>query len=215
MGIIKSGILGPIQNGTGAIVTKIYRGQNVITGRYRKSGKHKKPTSAQREVREKLKALNSYLLTIADVIDAGFKKRDKKHTAINAALQYNYEHAFIVNEEQVEINYPAIVYSIGNVEPPESPVLSSSNGKIHISWYDMPQSKYCQYGDLGTVLLVNTKTKNDIGYRGICKRGDLQVSINVSFTVGSEYYCFMNFDAPDGKTQGKSIYLGTVIVAAV
>ena len=212
MGILRSGILGPLQNTTGAVVTKIVNGQNISTGKYRISEKRKEGSEKQNVNRANFTLLNDFLKDIQDLVEQGFKKRQKKQSAINAAYQYNYADAFLGEGENVVLDYPKIVYSIGNVEPPESPVLSSSNGNIIVSWYDMPQSKFCQYSDLGSLLIYDQTGDECATYCGYCKRGSLEVVLKLETWEGKEVHCFMNFDSADGKRQGQSVYLGKITI---
>lgn len=213
MGIIKSGILGPMINKTGSVIGKIHKGQNVITGISKKLKRRKKKTESQITSRVRFGKLNSFLSDIKSLVTVGFKKMVKHNTAANAAYSYNFDHAFITVNGRLELNYPKLVYSIGDVEGPESPVLVTENGFLNISWFNMPQSINCQYSDLATVLVYEPIEPDNVFFTETCKRSDLNVILDVSHFIGKSLHCYICFASADGKHEGSSVYLGLIEVA--
>ena len=101
------------------------------------------------------------------------------------------------------------------MEGPESPFYEYEDGLLNINWYDMEQSKYCQYADLATVLIYDPIEGDNISFDNICPRSDLNVLIDISHFLGKEVHCYICFSSADGKYQGSNVYLGLVNVDGV
>ncbi|RYE52390.1 MAG: hypothetical protein EOP48_16630, partial [Sphingobacteriales bacterium] len=121
MGILIKGILGPMINKTGAVIGRMHRGQNVIVQLYKERSADKVSTEGQLTVQNHFGKLSSFLSNIRNMVDIGFKKMIKHNSPVNAAFSYNSSHAFIQVGEKKELNYAKLIYSIGDVEGPESP----------------------------------------------------------------------------------------------
>ena len=156
--------------------------------------------------------LSSFLSGITSFVKIGFKKMVKHNSPVNAALSYNYDHAFIVEDGVVRLNYPKLVYSIGDVEPPESPDIECTDGLMKLSWFDMPQSRFCQYTDTASVIVYEPLIDERMAFRNVCPRSDLSVLLDVTPLIGSTVHCYVRFTSADGKLQGKNVYLGMLDV---
>ncbi|WP_133574471.1 DUF6266 family protein [Pedobacter metabolipauper] len=114
MGIQSSGPFGGFYNKTGPLVGRRGKGKYIITGLHHAS--NKPPSGAQLITSFKLGLLMKFLSHFNELINKGFKNYSKGKTKLNAACRYNYERAFITNEQrQKEIDYKNIVYSRGRV----------------------------------------------------------------------------------------------------
>jgi hypothetical protein len=212
MGIIRKGILGPMVNKTGAVIGRMHRGQNVLVQLYKERSADKPSTEGQVAAQDRLGKLSSFLSNIRNMVDIGFKKMVKHNSPVNAALSYNSSHAFIQVGEEQELNYAQLVYSIGDDEGPESPLLEYEDGVLNISWYDMEQSRYCQYSDLATILIYEPIIGDNTSFNDICPRSDLNVLLDISSFIGKEVHCYICFSSADGKYQGTNVYLGFIKV---
>ena len=212
MGILTSGILGPIKNKTGAVIGRMHRGQNVITQLYKKRKRRRKRSKGQLSSQDRLGQLSNFLSNIQGLVAVGFKNMVKHNSAANAAHSYNYHHAFITVGAKLELNYSKLIYSIGEVEGPESPLLEYENGILNLSWFDMLQSQYCQYSDKATVLVYEPSRQDSVVFDNICPRSDLHVLLDISCFIGKEVHCYVCFNSADGKYKGNSVYLGLIAV---
>lgn len=208
MGILKSGILGPMENTTGAVVGRIHRGKNVITGLYEVSNKRKKGTKNQTASRYAFGLLNSFLNDIEGLVNQGFKKLINRNTAINAAFSYNYDHAFVKDGDTIELNYPKIKFSVGDVEGPESPEVSVEDGLLKISWFKLPQSRNCQYTDKAQILIYEPAQPSSIRFYNACERWDGEVILDLKAIKGKKVHVYISFTSANGKQQGNSTHLG-------
>jgi hypothetical protein len=210
MGILKSGIHGPVRNKTGKLITRMHRGLNVVTGPYRKS--NKPPTELQLEAQIKLGLLSGFLSHIDDLIKIGFKHYAKGKDPINVAYAYNYDHAFLTDGTALTLNYPELVYSRGYILAPESPGLRVLPEQIEFNWLPQRQSTYCQYTDLATFMVYNPAKERAIRKVLVTDRDAQGYLFDVpKGFAGDTVHCYMNFASKDGKLQGNSVYLGEVV----
>lgn len=210
MGILKSGINGPIRNKIGPSITRVHRNINVVTAAYRKS--NKAPTASQLDVQAKLGLLSGFFSHIDDLIKIGFKQYAKGKDPVNAASSYNYEHAFLTDGATLTLNYPELVYSKGYIVPAESPALLALPAQIEFNWLPQRQSAYCQHTDLATFLIYNPAKKTSIRKVAITDRyaQGYVLDLPASF-AGDIVHCYMNLASKERKLQGNSVYLGELI----
>lgn len=212
MGILKSGILGPFHKKVGSVVGRMHRKQNVISALPTKSTKP--ATKDQKESQRKIGLLNGFLQEIDVLVKPGFKVYAKKnHSMVNAAVSYNYDHAFVEDDGRIGINYPEIVYSRGHMLTPESPEVESDAGSITFSWLPQNQSAYCQFTDRASFLVYNPAKQMSVILLNATNRyaqGHI-LEMPVGF-IGDTVHCYMNFSLANGKKNGDSMYVGAVVV---
>ncbi|WP_256004897.1 DUF6266 family protein [Pedobacter deserti] len=217
MGIIDSGILGGFRNKTGPVSGRKHMGQDVITSAYRKS---KKPlTPAQLYEQEKLGMLSSFLNSISMLTDPGFKKFAKKMSAVNAAVSYNYPKAFLYSEDYqpdmkehlpglIELNYPALVYSRGDIASPDGLRIRRDGDIVTFSWAARQQSQYCQHTDLASVLVYFPQAKRVLIKHNAAQRHQLGLEVKVPHSFNGLLHCYISFTSADEKITGNSKYAG-------
>jgi hypothetical protein len=147
------------------------------------------------------------------LVDTGFRKKVKHNSPVNAAYSYNFKHAFLDVNGQIVLDYPNLVYSLGYIEGPESPTLITEDGSLFLSWEDMPQSEYCSYLDMATVLVYDPLEKGDLIFENVCLRSDLSVQLDISPFLGKNVHCYMSFCSANEKNRGDSVYLGQTSVS--
>ncbi|RZK79208.1 MAG: hypothetical protein EOO92_09785 [Pedobacter sp.] len=214
MGIIKSGILGEIQNQTGPVVARMHKGQNVITSRY-KTKKTGEVSEKQQATRTRFSLLNEYLIAIQDLVDPGFKKFVKHNSPVNAAYSFNYDRAFTGEGEDLGLDRTKIMYSRGNVEVPESPQLVSEDGNFILSWSDVQQSQFCRNSDRLSFLIYVVEENSTSIFQNVCQRSELRYAVDAKEFAGKHFEVFASFASADGKLQGNSCYVGIVEIVGV
>ncbi|SDL34443.1 hypothetical protein SAMN04487898_117125 [Pedobacter sp. ok626] len=207
MGILKSGIIGPVRNKTGPLVGRMHRSTNVVTAAYRASTKP--PTTSQLGAQDKFSLLSSFLSNIDDLIKIGFKQFSKGKDPMNVASAYNYDHAFLATETGFTLNYPQLVYSRGYILPAESPAILPLPKQIEFNWLPQRQSMYCQYTDMATFLVYNPEKGYAISKPLATDRYAQGYLLDLPKEfAGDTVHCYMSFASKDGKLQGNSTYLG-------
>lgn len=210
MGILKSGILGPIVNKTGPSIGRRHMGRNVVTSLYRKSTKA--ATEEQLDAQLKFGLLSSFLNSIAKLVDIGFNQYAKGRSAVNAAFSYNFEHAFVKIDEKYQINYQQMVYSRGHIATPEGTQAIPGAGNIIFSWLPQSQSAYCQFTDRASFMLYNTSKNKPLVILAVTERHQLGCTIEIPVDyAGDTLHCYMSFDSANGKLSGDSVYVGEVV----
>lgn len=211
MGILTSGPFGPFRNKTGPLIGRRYRKQNVITALHHTS--NKPFTLAQLESQTKLSLLNSFLSSIDELVNTGFKAATKNNSPVNEAFSYNYEHAFVKDGAIFSINYPKIIYSRGHIVIPEGPEVTSANGQLSFSWLPQNQSAYCQFTDLASFLVYNPAKEKRIISANATNRYAKHYSIEIpSNYIGDTVCCYMSFASADGKKSGDSVCIGSFLL---
>lgn len=211
MGILKSGILGPFRNKTGAVIGRIHRGKNIITGLYNTSDKP--PTKKQLEARLKLELLNSFMLDIGALVKIGFKPYVKNNSEVNVAVSYNYRHAFLKVGENISLNYAKMIYSRGHIVTPESPEVETHPRAITFSWLPQNQSTYCQFTDLASFLVYNPAKEMSVIAVNATSRYEQGYILEIpAGFIGDTVHCYMNFGSADRKKNGDSMYIASLVV---
>lgn len=211
MGILKSGPFGPFYNKTGPIIGRRHRKQNVITSLHHAS--NKPFTAAQLESQLKLALLNSFLSKIDGLVNMGFKAVTKNNSPVNQAFSYNYDHAFVKDGDSFLINYPGIVYSRGHIDTPESPNVVANPGSITFSWLPQNQSAYCQFTDKASFLVYNPAKQTRIILPNVTNRYAKEHMLEMPGDfIGDPVHCYMNFSSADGKKNGDSMYISSLVV---
>jgi hypothetical protein len=211
MGIQKSGIIGPFRKKVGPAVGRRHMGQNLLTALPRKS--NKPATTKQLEAQYLFGLLNSFLSTIDQLVNIGFKAFVKNNSPVNAAFAYNYDHAFVKEDGEYRINYPKLVYSRGHIVTPEGAQVSPDAGKITFSWLPQNQSAYCQYTDQASFLVYNPVKENVMILQGSVNRHAQSFVMEMPANyLGDTVHCYMSFASANGRLQGDSLYIGEIAV---
>lgn len=209
MGILTSGLLGPVHKTVGPSVTRNHRGKNIISANYRI--KPKQSTAKQWEAQVKFSLLNGFLSSIGKLVKPGFKKYAKGKSKINAAYRYNYDHAFIESTESISINFALMVYSRGRVAEAEAPKATLGSNCIVFTWEQQNQQASCLYTDRASFLVYNPLKQTAIILRAVAERYATQYTVMLPKDyAGDLVHCYMNFDTQDGKLAGDSSYVAEV-----
>lgn len=223
MGILRSGIFGGFRKKTGPIIGRRGRGMNIITALHHPSTIA--PTKPQQDAKERFSLLTSFLSTISELVNIGFKHYAKNKRPLNLAYSYNYKNAFVMEDDRYLLNYPQIMYSRGHTETPEgeqvvlesSLVVSEGSSivseirRVKFTWSPQGQSVYCQYTDLGTFLVYNPAKEKAITVVKAIDRYALEYSVVLPLEFeGDLVHCYMSFASADGKVTGDSVYVGSV-----
>ena len=209
MGIQKSGPFGSFYKKTGPIIGRRSKHQNVITALHHPSNK---PSSEnQVVVQDRFTLLTEFLNKLKLLINLGFKAYSKERSALNAAFSYNYPHAFLSTESGLMINYPKMVYSRGKILGVSVTQLSRAGHELSLTWSPDLQSDYCQFSDLGTLMVYNANSGKALAYLHAMKRRDLGyiATLPKDFET-AELHCYLDFSSADGKMRGNSRYVGCV-----
>lgn len=185
-------------------------GQDLVLPLYHKTTKP--ATEAQLLQRKKFRILRSFLNTLRMLVNPGFKAYVKKNSPANAALSYNFDHAFVMNGDEPEINYPKIVFSRGQITTPNGLQVSSAPEFVTFTWLNEPQSRYCQYTDRASFVIYHPEERTFWIRLDEVDRKTLNFEMKVPADLqGETVHCWMVFASADGKIRGDSKYAGEVV----
>lgn len=213
MGILSSGLIGPVRNKVGPTVNRVHRGLNVVTPSYRKT--NKPATDKQLEKQTRFGLLNSFLSEIESLVKPGFIKHAKHGSEVNAAYKFNYPHAFLTEGEVTTLNFPEITYSRGRVFTPDEPMVTTAAKQLEFSWAPQNQYESCRFTDLASFLVYNPAKKDNITCIGVADRysGSYGIPIPDGY-AGDTLHCYMSFASANGKLVSDSVYVGTLVFPA-
>jgi len=182
-------------------------GQNVIMSDYHTS--NKPGSTGQLESRSRLGMLNSFLTDISWLVNPGFARYAKKKSALNAAFSFNYPNAFVVENNVLQINYPAIVFSRGDIVSASGPETFRQTNSVLFTWLAQPQSVYCQFTDKASFLICNSSKHQVVIADRAVDRHLLTYTLDLPEDFeGDTLHCYLSFSSADGKLPGNSGYAG-------
>ncbi|RZM18884.1 MAG: hypothetical protein EOO88_39580 [Pedobacter sp.] len=209
MGILDSGPLGPFRKKIGPGIGRRHMGQNLVLPLYHKSTTP--ATEAQLLQRKKFGMLRSFLSPVRMLVNPGFKAFVKKNSPANAAFSHNFDHAFVMNGDVPEINYPRIMFSRGQITTPNGLQVSSAAGFITFSWLNEPQSRYCQSTDKASFVIYHPAKGTFRILLDQVDRKALHFETAVSSGhQGESVHCWIVFASANGRVRGDSKYGGII-----
>lgn len=135
MGIINKGANGPFRGKAGSIIGSGWKKVDYIKGMPRRYKNKGNPSEAQLLHHKKFALLNNFLAPISLLLDIGFGNFLGKSTSRNAAFQYNYDHAFVLDENgEPSLNYSLIQLSRGSLFPAGAEKAELINNQIKLTW---------------------------------------------------------------------------------
>lgn len=132
MGTIEEGINGPFRGKAGSVIGSSWRKINYIKGlpQFRK----RSPSPQQALQRRKFALLNRFLDPISGILETGFKQFTSKATGRNVAFSYNHDHAFILDGDDLRLDYPALRFSHGSLFPAGGEKAWVEDDVLHVAW---------------------------------------------------------------------------------
>jgi len=132
MGTLKDGINGPFRGKAGSVIGSNWRKINYIKGLPRKT---KRPASTDQLLeRRKFALLNRFFDPLSGLLEIGFRQFTSRATGKNAAIRYNYDHAFLIDGSQVTLDYPALQFSHGSLFTAGDEQAHVDGDTLHITW---------------------------------------------------------------------------------
>lgn len=163
MATFKDGVNGPFKGKVGSVIGSSWRKINYMKGfgRYNKN----RPASPKQVLqRRKFALLNQFFDRQAYLLEIGFGAFTGRATGRNMAFSYNYDQAFLVNEDDVRLNYAALSFSHGSLLTAGDERAWLVEDTLHVSW---DPSTYGMSGAADDVArLIVYDEKNDI-FRGV------------------------------------------------
>lgn len=210
MGILYSGLIGPVRKKVGPAVNRVHRKLNVVGATRKKSNKPFTANQLDKQIRFGL--LNSFLSDIEWLVKPGFKKFAKHGSEINAAFKFNFPHAFLDEGSAIMLNYPEIMYSKGRIYTPDEPMVAAATDHFEFTWAPQIQCESCRFTDLASFLVYNSTKNQHQMMIGVADRyaGNYHMPLSDGWE-GDTLHCYMSFAAANGTLVGDSVYVGPLV----
>jgi hypothetical protein len=135
MAIINKGANGPFRGKAGSIIGSGWKKVDYIKGMPRRYKNKGNPSEAQRLHHKKFALLNNFLIPISSLLDIGFGNFLGKSTSRNAAFQYNYDQAFMLDENgELSLDYSHIQLSRGSLFAAGAEKAELINNQVKLTW---------------------------------------------------------------------------------
>jgi len=135
MGTFENGINGPFRGRVGHVVGSKWRSINYMKSLPRARRNKRPPTPQQALQHQKLTLLNQFLRNIRPYLETGFRQYTGRATGVNAACHFNFDHAFLLDDGKVSLNYPALKFSHGSLYTAGDERAWRKNDGIQVTWH--------------------------------------------------------------------------------
>ena len=212
MGTYRKGILGSFSGKVGTVVGSSWNGVDYMRSLPRPSSKA--PTDLQMIQRAKLGMAAGFLRPISALVNIGYKSLAVKKTGYNVATAQVIAEAIIGDYPALEIDYPNVLISKGNLTSPWNPVATSAGGNLVVNWQDNSTSGTAKPTDKAVMLVYNPEQSQFVFTLDGDERnlGTDTMILPANF-AGDTVHVWMAFYAADKKTISTSLYAGEVVIA--
>lgn len=209
MAILKNGILGAANGKISNVVTYTLNDQEIV----RSIGVNKKaPTPKQLNNKLQMKAIVDFFNAMDPLLKAGFNPKAKGTTKNyhNLAIAYNKPNALKGFYPEVQIDYPKIIISVGDLPQPVSPAVELVSAGLKFNWstegLTWPDNQD-QVMLLAYAPLIKRHTFISSGARRIEGQAVLEITREMRNEVLQVYISFVS---EDRQKAADSLYLGQV-----
>jgi len=213
MGTYKKGILGFIRGKVGTVVGAVWNGIH-----YLKSlpdiSPDRKPTQAQRNQQLRFAVVQAFLKPLKLLLEVGYQSFTHGVTPLNAATSYHLKFAVTGVSPDYEIDYPKVIFSVGNLEEPQMPgITTGGTAKIDFDWGALVNLDEGAATDRASFMVYNPTLKKYVVVRDVVARSMMAFSLIVPAAwIGHDVHCYMAFVSLDGKKVSNSAYAGVMPV---
>ena len=205
MGVLKNGPNGGFSGKAGSVIGSSWKKVEYIKGlpKLRKSP----PKANEIKNRTKFALMQEWLGNLRIFFTLGLLNYSNRMTAFNAAISLN-KNAIHFDGEQLQIDYPSIILSHGNLAAPEEPVLTISNGLIDLRWKSRNGKQSRDHDEL-LFACYSEELKQAFFNVGSTSRGTqmLVTELPQEF-MGKTIEVYMAFCSRDRKRASMSRYMG-------
>jgi hypothetical protein len=211
MARITNGILGAFSGKVGAVVGASWRGIDYMRSLPEPS--NKPATALQLAQRLKLVLFRGFLLGVDQIIEKCYQNYDKK-TPMNSALSYNMQYAVTGNYPDLNIDFPNLLYSKGDLLSASSlKAVSTEANAIDFSWQNGDFSNYRGAEDQVSLVAYSPETMKfvKLTHAGIRADEGSRLILPENFS-GQQIHCYLSFYSEAFNIASTNEYLGAVTV---
>lgn len=211
MGKLKNGILGGVSGKVGTVICYDLNGQEII----RSNGKNNNPpTIKQLNNHQQMKVINEFFTGMAQLLKTGFdpEARGTTKNYLNLAVEYNKPNALKGYFPDVEIDYPKIIISAGNLSQAFNPTVEMVAEGLRFNWdlqHNIPQENSDRVMLLAYAPNSKEMSFNNSGAQRIEGCDILKV---IPSMRNEPLEVYMSFVSDDRLSASNSQYLGLITV---
>lgn len=209
MGILRSGIHGPVQGRTGPLIGRVLRKQNVVSALPHREVWANRGLSLHQQ---KFAAVSVLLNQLRPFLNHGFAY-DLKRGPVQGAIRYNFKRVVSVQEGNVVLDYTRLVLARGRLAVLNSPVVRMAGLNTAVfSWAADVQQEYCRDLDRVSFLIYNVSRKMPLMAISAAFRSDLRYELELPDDFsGNVLQVYAGVCGWDNKWVSDSMYLGELI----
>lgn len=208
MGVLKNGLFGGYTGKLGNLVSYQVLNKEVV----RIIGKSNKPATRKQLVcRQQMAVVTRFLKPILPFIRAGFElaARTSNMYPQNKALSYNKTQALKGAYPNIEMDYPKVRVTEGELMVAQDPLVSQSGNLLTFSWAGMAPSNWPRSRDQVMMLAYFPDQEMACSILSGARRSEgldkMEIPDNLS---GQRIEVYISFVADDRKSIANSSYLG-------
>lgn len=211
MATFEDGINGGFKGKVGSVIGYKWKGKWVMRSIPKPSNKERSPKQLINE--EKLRTIQRFLSKSIEFIRKGFSlvPEIERMSAFNAAMSYNKRHGFIIENDELKLNFENLMLAQGDLENAENLQIEQVGSAIKITW-DFSGS-WKRGSDQSMIFLIDDSLNHAIGTAsGVQRKARKEVIPLVDIPSGTTLHIYMAFIADDRKSVSNSVYCGYIKV---
>lgn len=206
MGSLKEGVFGGFLGRVGNVVGSKWKDIYYIKSRPAIYNDAK--TKSQLKQRGRFSVVMEFMKTITPFIRIGFQSHASgRLTAFNSAMSYNMKNAVQVASQGVELDYPNVLVSRGDLDAATGIQAEVIEGELRVSW-DAGLSGSARTDDIPIMVVHNRAKKESLYTLNAGKRGDETVILPLpSDWLYDEIHGYLAFKTVDGAHVSDSVHV--------
>lgn len=206
MATFKEGINGPFKGKVGSVIGSSWRKIPYMKGMRKIKRSKLEPSEKQAAQHDKFKLLNRFFLPIASVLDVGFRGLTNRATAKNVAFSYNYDHAFVEDDDGISLNYPALKFSHGSLYTAGAEKASAIAEGINVIWDPKTYGVGGSMDDMGYAVAYSVSLALFICKTALRHEGKVFIPFEKRIR-GGEMHVWLFFADSKGKQVSRTEYV--------
>lgn len=212
MGRLNRGPNGPFSGKAGSVIGSSWRGIYYIKGLQKKITKARSPLQLEQQKRFSLAV--KFLYQKKHVLDMGFSTINPGGaTGYNMAISHFLRHSIKGTYPDYKINYPAVVFTLGNLLLPEDMKMELNGITLKLKWSTEIDNRHSFANDQLCLLIYYPKLNLFIPDIQEISRsaGETELVLN-DIEIGEILQVYIYMLKDNGKKWSNSLYLGPIEV---
>lgn len=206
MATFKEGVNGPFKGKVGSVIGSRWRAIPYMKGMYKVKRNKSNPSEKQAAQHQKFRLLNRFFMPIGPVLDIGFRALTSRATAKNVAFSYNYDHAFVEENGQITLNYPALKFSHGSLYTAGAEKTIRTPDGVKVVWNPKTYGVGGAMDDIAYAIAYSVSL--DMLLCETARRHDGEAFISFAEAVGAdELHVWLFFADSRGKQASRTEYI--------